>query len=159
MAECPYGDGHRLVVRRTRLVGKQAELFPSWRYHAFITDREGTAVFLDADHRHHAVVELAIRDLKDGAGMAHCPSGTFTANAAWSVLATLAHNMIRWVAALGLEHTGTVVAKTIGRKYIALPGRLTHRSRRTQLHLPTRWPWATEWAECFNRLRALSLRT
>ena len=89
VAECPYGDGYRLVVRRTRLVGKQAELFPSWRHHAFITDREGTAVFLDADHRHHAVVELAIRDLKDGAGMAHCPSGTFTANAAWAVLATL----------------------------------------------------------------------
>jgi hypothetical protein len=159
VAECPYGDRHRLVVRRTRLVGKQAELFPSWRHHAFITDREGTAVLLDADHRHHAVVELAIRDLKDGAGMAHCPSGTFTANAAWVVLATLAHNMIRWVAALGLEHKGPVVAKTVRRKYIAMPGRLTHRSRRTQLHLPTRWPWASEWVECFDRLRSLSLRT
>ena len=74
----------------TRLTGKQAELFPSWRYHAFITDREGTAVFLDADHRRHAVVELVIRDLKDGAGMAHCPSGDFNANAAWAVLATAA---------------------------------------------------------------------
>ena len=159
VAECAYGDGHRLISRRTRLIGKQAQLFPSWRHHAFITDREGTAVFLDADHRHHAVVELAIRDLKEGAGMAHCPSGTFTANAAWSVLATLAHNLIRWVAALGLEHAGTVVAKTIRRKYIAMPGRLTHRSRRSQLHLPTRWPWAREWTECFNRLQALSLRT
>lgn len=159
VAECPYGDGHRLVVRRTRLVGKQAELFPSWRHHAFITDQEGTAVLLDADHRHHAVVELAIRDLKAGAGMAHCPSGTFSANAAWSVLATLAHNMIRWVAALGLEHTGAVVAKTIRRKYLAVPGRLTHRSRRTQLHLPTGWPWATEWIDCFDRLRSLSLQT
>jgi hypothetical protein len=91
--------------------------------------------------------------------MAHCPSGTFTANAAWSVLATLAHNIIRWVASLGLEHTGTVVAKTIRRIYITMPGRLTHRSRRTQLHLPTRWAWATEWAESFDRLRSLSLRT
>ena len=159
VAECSYGDGHRLVIRRTRLTGKQAELFPSWRHHAFITDREGTTVFLDADHRHHAVVELAIRDLKDGAGMAHCPSGTFNANAAWAVLATLAHNMIRWVASLGLEHTGTVVAKTIRRKYIAVPGRLTHRSRQHQLHLPMHWPWATAWVECFDRLRSLSLRT
>ena len=64
VSECPYGDEHRLVVRRTRLTGTQAELFASWRYHAFITDREGTAVSLDADHRRHAVVELAIRDLK-----------------------------------------------------------------------------------------------
>jgi hypothetical protein len=159
VAECPYGDGHRLVVRRTRLTGKQAELFPSWRHHAFITDREGSAISLDADHRHHAVVELAIRDLKDGAGMSHCPSGEFNANAAWAVLATVAHNMIRWVASLGLEYVGPVVAKTIRRKYIAVPGRLTHRSRRTQLHLPTQWPWAAQWTQCFDRLRALSLRT
>ncbi len=159
VAECPYGDRHRLVVRRTRLTGKQAELFPSWRYHAFITDREGTAVFLDADHRHHAVVELAIRDLKEGAGMAHCPSGDFNANAAWAVLATIAHNMIRWVASLGLAHVGPVVAKTIRRKFITVPGRLTHRSRRAHLHLPTAWPWATEWSACFERLRSLSLRT
>jgi hypothetical protein len=34
----------------------------------------GTAVDLDADHRHHAVCELAIRDLKHGAGLVHCPS-------------------------------------------------------------------------------------
>jgi len=159
VAECAYGDGHRLVVRRTRLTGKQAELFPSWRYHAFLTDREGTAVFLDADHRRHAVVELAIRDLKEGAGMAHCPSGDFNANAAWAVLATIAHNMVRWLASLGLEHEGPVVAKTIRRKFITVPGRLTRRSRRAQLHLPTQWPWATEWSACFDRLRALSLRT
>jgi len=158
VAECPYGDGHRLVVRRTRLTGKQAELFPSWRYHAFITDRDGTAVHLDADHRRHAVVELAIRNLKDGAGMAHCPSGDFNANAAWAVLATVAHNMIRWLASLGLDHDGPVVAKTIRRKFITVPGRLTRRSRRAQLHLPTQWPWATEWSACFDRLRALSLR-
>ena len=159
VSECPYGDGHRLVVRRTRLTGKQAELFPYWRYHAFITNRVGSVVFLDADHRHHAVVELAIRDLKEGAGMAHCPSGDFKANAAWAVLATLAHNMIRWLARLGLEHDGPVVAKTIRRKFIAVPGRLTRRSRRTRLHLPTHWPWAAEWTACFDRLRALSLRT
>ena len=137
VAECSHGDRHRLVVRRTRHTGKQAELFPSWRYHAFITDREGTAVNLDADHRRHAVVELAIRDLKEGAGMAHCPSGDFSANAAWAVLATIAHNMIRWLASLGLDHAGPVVTKTIRRKFITLPGRLTDRSRRARLHLPT----------------------
>jgi hypothetical protein len=72
----------RLVVRRTRLVGPQATLWPDWRYHAFVTDREGATVDLDADHRRHATVELAIRDLKDGAGLCHCPSGVFGANAA-----------------------------------------------------------------------------
>jgi len=159
VSECPYGDGHRLVVRRTRFHATQAELFPSWRYHAFITDREGSAVDLDADHRRHAVVELAIRDLKEGAGLSHCPSGAFNANAAWAVLATIAHNMLRWLSVLGLGHEGPIVAKTLRRKFITVPGRLTARSRRQQLHLPTAWPWATEWSECFTRLRALPLRT
>jgi hypothetical protein len=31
--------GERLVVRRTRLVGAQATLWPDWRHHAFVTDR------------------------------------------------------------------------------------------------------------------------
>jgi hypothetical protein len=105
------------------------------------------------------VVELAIRDLKEGAGMAHCPSGDFNANAAWAVFATIAHNMMRWLASLGLGHGGPVVAKTIRRRFISVPGRLTRRSRRTRLHMPTAWPWATEWSACFDRLRALSLRT
>ncbi len=39
VAECPYGDKHRLVVRRTRIIGAQAELFDNWRHHAFIGDR------------------------------------------------------------------------------------------------------------------------
>jgi hypothetical protein len=63
VAETRY-QGGRLVVRRTRLVGTQAELFPTWRYHAFVTDRVGTTVWLDQDHRRHATVELCIRDLK-----------------------------------------------------------------------------------------------
>ena len=159
VSECPNGDGHRLVVRRTRFHATQAELFPSWRYHAFLTDRQGSAVDLDTDHRRHAVVELAIRDLKEGAGLSHCPSGDFNANAAWAVLASIAHNMLRWLSSLGLDHRGPIVAKTIRRKFITVPGRLTHRSRRTALHLPTAWPWATEWAACFERLQSLPLRT
>jgi hypothetical protein len=156
VAEMPYGDGHRLVVRRTKLADPQPALFPSFRYHAFITDRDGDAVALDADHRRHAVVELAIRDLKDG-GLAHCPSGNFSANGAWAVLAMIAHNLIRWVGALGLEITGPLVAKTIRRRFLALPGRITRSARRRRLHLPTKWPWAEQWTACFERLCALRI--
>jgi hypothetical protein len=152
VGEVAYGDGHRLVVRRTKLSDPRPALFPTYRYHAFITDREGDAVALDADHRRHAVVELAIRDLKEGSGLEHCPSGDFNANAAWAVLASIAHNLVRWVGALGLELKGPLVAKTIRRKFIALPGRLTDSGRRRHLHLPTEWPWATQWSECFKRL-------
>jgi Transposase DDE domain group 1 len=113
VAETRY-QGDRLIVRRTRLVGAQAELFPNWRYHAFVTDRVGTTVWLDQDHRRHAVVELCIRDLKAGVGLRHCPSGKFNANAAWLAAATLAHNLLRWVAQLGLgTHEELVVAKAL----------------------------------------------
>ena len=117
-------------------------MWPDWRHHAFVTDRAGTAVAVDADHRRHAVVELAIRDLKQGSGLCHCPSGAFLANAAWALLATLAHNLLRWVAALGLGVHALVMAKTIRRRFITLPGRLTHSARRRDLHLPSSWPWA-----------------
>lgn len=108
---------------------------------AFVTDRDGDKTFLDADHRHHAVQELAIRDLKEGAALNQCPSGAFFANAAWLVLATLAHNLLRWTAHLGALTTGPVVAKTIRRRFLTLPGRLTRTARIWTLHLPTRWPW------------------
>src|SRR5215218_2223902 len=72
------------------------------RYHAFVSNRVGATTWLDADHRRHAVCELAIRDLKAGAGLAHLPSGRFAANAAWLLAATLAHNLLRWTASLGL---------------------------------------------------------
>ncbi len=156
IAETSYGDNdQRLVVRRTRLIGPQATLWPDWQYHAFITNRDGSPVSLDADHRRHAVCELAIRDWKEGSGANHCPSGVFAANAAWLLLAALAHNLIRWVAALGLGINGPVVAKTLRRHLITLPGRITRRSRRRLLHLPTDWPWAKDFLTATAQLRYL----
>lgn len=157
VAETTY-NGDRLVVRRTRLVGRQARLWPEWRHHAFVTDRAGSAIDLDADHRNHAVVELAIRDLKAGAGWNHSPSGKFLANAAWIVIGALAHNMVRWIAKLGLGHHGPVVAKTIRRQLITVPGRMTRSARRDQLHLPRQWPWRRQFLTAAVRLRNLPLQ-
>jgi hypothetical protein len=159
VAETRY-RGDRLIVRRTRLVGAQAELFPNWRYHALVTDRVGTTVELDQDHRRHAVVELCIRDLKAGAGLRHCPSGKFNANAAWLLAASLAHNLLRWVAAIGLGARGElVVAKTLRRTLLNLPGRLTRSARRLILHLPAGWPWAPWFALALARLRCVAYAT
>jgi Transposase DDE domain group 1 len=155
VAETPY-RGDRLIVRRVRHLGDQQQLFPTWRYHAFVTDRPGTTVELDTDHRRHAVCELAIRDLKTGAGLAHLPSGVFTANAAWLLAATLAHNLLRWTAGLGLgARDEQTVAKTIRRTLLALPGRLTRSARRWTLHLPDGWPWAASFTMALARLRCL----
>ena len=77
------------------------EFFHS-RYHAFITDRDGETLELEADHRRHAEIENAIRDLKYGMGLNHLPSGRFAANAAWLAVQVMAHNLARWTARLGL---------------------------------------------------------
>jgi hypothetical protein len=148
--------GDRLIIRRVRNEGDQAQLFATWRYHAFVTDRIGTMLALDADHRRHAVCELAIRDLKAGAGLAHLPSGRFAANSAWLLAATLAHNLIRWTATLGLGvGDQQTVAKTLRRTLLALPGRLTHSARRWTLHLPAGWPWAHSFTMALARLRCI----
>jgi hypothetical protein len=152
--------GDRLIVRRVRNLGDQAQLFATWRYHAFITDRFGTMLELDADHRRHAVCELAIRDLKAGAGLAHLPSGQFNANAAWLLVATLAHNLLRWTAALGLgTRNEQLIAKTIRRTLLVLPGRLTCSARRWRLHLPAEWPWAPTFQMALARLRCIPYPT
>jgi Transposase DDE domain group 1 len=111
---------------------------------------------LDADHRCHAVCELAIRDLKAGAGLAHLPSGQFNANAAWLLAATLAHNLLRWTAILGLGvGDQQTVAKTLRRTLLVLPGRLTRCARRWTLHLPAGWPWAHSFQMALARLRCI----
>jgi hypothetical protein len=148
--------GDRLIVRRVRHRTDQGQLFPTWDYHAFVTDRPGSPVQLDADHRRHAVVELAIRDAKQGSGLNHHPSGKFFANAAWLVLVCLAHNLLRWTATLGLGvRDEQVVAKTLRRTLLALPGRLTRTARRWTLHLPARWPWAHSFTMALARLRCI----
>lgn len=157
IAETVYG-GRRLIVRRTRLLGPQAELWPDWRHFAFITNRDEEIALVEACHREHAVVEQVIADLKDQA-LAHFPSGQFNANGAWAVLACLAHNLLRWTQLLGLSDTTVRAARTLRRRLIGLPGRLTCHARGFTLHLPARWPWRAAFIEALERIRALPAAT
>ncbi|CAB4886409.1 unannotated protein [freshwater metagenome] len=169
VAECAYTTGvgnkavtRRLIVRRTRLTDKQQlKLWPDWRHFGFLTDLDGTAVEVDKFHRQHAVVELAIRDLKEGAGLEHVPSGNFHANSAWLQCAVLAHNMIRWTAIAGKVRVDNqlVVARTLRTRLLAIPGRLVNRSGRPTLRMPTNWPWSTPFTTALAALRALEPAT
>jgi len=151
IAETTYG-GRRLIVRRTRLVGAQAELWPDWRHFCFLTNRSEQLTLVEAEHRDHAVVEQAIADLKDQA-LAHFPSGQFNANAAWAVLAVLAHNMLRWTQLLGLPATPVRAARTLRRWLLNVPGSLARHARGWTLHLPARWPWQTDYTRALDRIR------
>jgi len=169
VAECDYTTGtgkravtRRLIVRRTRLTDKhQLKLWPDWRHFGFLTDLDGTAVEVDKFHRQHAVVELAIRDLKQGAGLEHVPSGNFHANSAWLQCAVLAHNMIRWTATCGKVRIDNqlVVARTLRTRLFAIPGRLVNHSGRPTLRMPTGWPWATSFTTALDSLRGLEPAT
>jgi hypothetical protein len=148
----------RLIVRRTRLVGAQAELWPDWRHFAFLTNRTDALELVESEHRQHAVVELAIRDLKDQA-LAHFPSGKFLANAAWTVIAALAHNLLRWTTLIGLPDTVIPTAKTARRQLLTVPGRITRTARTVTLRMPARWPWEPAFLTALKRLRAIPALT
>ena len=147
----------RLIVRRVKPTpGSQLALFATYSYHGFITDRDGEMLELEADHRRHAEIENAIRDLKYGVGLNHMPSGRFAANGAWLAVQVMAHNLARWTARIGLgERIATT--KTLRRRVFALAGRLTRSARRLTLHLPKHWPWQEKVSRALTRLRAIPL--
>lgn len=148
----------RLVVRRVRPTpGSQLALFTTWDYHAFVTDRAGPLVEVEADHRRHAVVEQSIADLKS-AGLAHLPSGKFMANAAWLALAVMAHNLAHSVGVLAGHDLQRATVASLQRKLFSMPGRLVHTARRLHLRLPARWPWQAAFTHALTTVAALPSR-
>jgi hypothetical protein len=145
----------RLVVRRIPDLNHsddgQQSLFDTWRFHAFFTTTDADTVTADKTHRGHAIIEQVHADLKDSA-LAHLPSGRFTANAAWLVLAVIAFNLTRAAATL----TGAALAKSrtaaIRRTLISVPARIASSARRLTLHLPRDWPWENAWNTLFHSL-------
>jgi hypothetical protein len=151
----------RLIVRRIpdfnaeahRAAG-QDTLFDTWRFHAFFTTADPDlldTVAADKTHRHHAIIEQVHADLKNSA-LAHLPSGVFTANAAWLVLAVIAFNLTRAAASLTGPDLANATTATLRRKLIAVPARVATSARRITLHLPQRWPWETAWTALFDRV-------
>ncbi len=113
----------RLIVRRVKPTpGSQMALFASYGHHGFITDRDGETLELEADHRRHAEIENAMRDLKYGVGLNHMPSGRFAANGAWLAVQVMAHNLARWTVRIGLGEQ-IVTTKTLRRRFFGLAGR------------------------------------
>ncbi|MGH3610825.1 MAG: IS1380 family transposase, partial [Pseudonocardiaceae bacterium] len=153
IAETKLGE-QRLIVRRVRTLNAQGELLPSWEHYPFATNRTDPLATVEAEHRQHAVVELAIRDLKDQA-LAHFPSGKYMANAAWTVIAALAHNLLRWTQSIGLPDQTVRAARTLRRRLLSMPGRLTRTARAWTLHLPARWPWHEQFTAALQQIRAL----
>jgi hypothetical protein len=151
----------RLVVRRIpdlnahkHNAAGQHTLFDVWRFHALFTTADPAildTVAADKTHRQHAVIEQVHADLKTSA-LAHLPSGVFTANAAWLVLAVIAFNLTRAAASLTDSQIAKATTATIRRKLISMPARVATSARRITLHLPHAWPWQTAWTALFDRV-------
>ena len=151
----------RLVVRRIpdlntgkNKAAGQETLFDTWRFHAFfttVTAETMDTVTTDKTHRGHAIIEQVNADLKHSA-LAHLPSGVFTANAAWLVLAVMAFNLTRAAATLAGPELAKARTATIRRKLINIAARIASSARRITLHLPTGWPWEDAWTALFNHV-------
>jgi hypothetical protein len=144
----------RLIVRRVRDLNKQAaagqdELFPAWRYHAVFTDSPFTVLQAEAQHRGHAQVEQVLADWTSGP-LAHLPSGSFPANAAWLVLAAIAHNLLRAAGSLASLGYGKARGATVRRDLINVAARIARHGRgHITLHLPEGWHREHEWLTLF----------
>jgi hypothetical protein len=147
----------RLIVRRVKRLNPksgegQCDLFDVCRYHAVFTDSPLAMLEAEASHRQHAVIENVHADLRNGP-LAHLPSGKFTANAAWLVLAAIAFNLTRATGTLASASHARATGATIRAHLITVPARLARTGRPTtgqlRLHLPTAWPWQDAWTEFF----------
>ena len=140
----------RLIARRVKRLNPKTEpgqdgLFAVWRYHAVFVTSDFEMVQAESQHRDHAIIEQVIADAVASA-LAHLPSGSFPANAAWAVLWAIAHNLTRALGALASAFHTRATTATIRAHLINIPARLARSARRLTLHLPEQWPWEPAWA-------------
>ena len=139
----------RLIVRRVKRLTAQAaagqdELFTTWRHHAVFVTSRFQMLQAEGQHRDHAIVEQTIADAAASA-LAHLPSGSFSANAAWAVLWAIAHNLTRAAGVLASMLHARATTATIRAHLINVPARIARGARRLTLHLPQGWPWQAAW--------------
>ncbi|HEX5406378.1 MAG TPA: IS1380 family transposase [Pseudonocardiaceae bacterium] len=136
----------RLIVRRVKRLNPTGQdgLFDLWRHHAVFVTSPFEMLQAEGQHRDHAIVEQVIADAAASA-LAHLPSGSFAANAAWAVLWAIAHNLTRAVGVLAGTCHARATTATIRAHLINVPARLARSARRLTLHLPTPWPWQHAW--------------
>jgi len=140
----------RLIVRRVKDLNHKAaegqdELFTVWRYHAVFTDSPFTLIQAEEQHRDHAQVEHVFADWADGP-LAHLPSGSFPANAAWLACAAISHNLLRAAGSLASLACAKARGATLRRDLIDVAARTARHGRgHLTLHLPEGWHRQQEW--------------
>ena len=144
----------RLIVRRVKDLNSKAapgqgELFTAWRYHAIFTDSPFVLLQAEDHHRGHAQAEQVFADWTSGP-LAHLPSGSFPANAAWLTLAAISGNLLRAAGALASLAYAKARGATLRRNLITVAARTARHGRgHLTLHLPAGWHRQREWLNLF----------
>ena len=60
---------------------------------------------------------------------------------------------------IGLPGQTVRTARTLRRRLLQIPGRLTRTASTWTLHLPARWPWQHDFTRALARIRALPAST
>jgi hypothetical protein len=155
--------GSRLIVRRERPhPGAQLSFtdHDGYRFQTILTDQDDTDIaIIECRHRQRAHVEDRIRDDKD-TGLAKFPFKEFALNEVWLEIVMLAHDLIVWTQALLLDgELAKAEPKRLRYRLLHVAARLAFHGRRGRLRLQHNWPWATELAVAFQKLKALPALT
>jgi len=149
----------RVICRRERPhPGAQLSLFDTcagWRHTCFITNTEGDDIAaLELRHRGHARVEDRVRAWK-ACGLANLPFDGFCANEAWVAVSLIAGALLAWSQMTCFDGAlARAEPKTMRYRVLHVAAVLAHRGRDLIVHLDETWPWASELANAFTRLRA-----
>jgi len=150
--------GSRVLVRRERAhPGAQLTFtdHDGHRFQAILTDQTGEIAAIERDHRGRARVEDHIRNDKD-TGLENLPFRDFEHNRVWLEIVRLAHDLIAWTQRLLLSgELAKAEPKRLRYRLLHVAARLAFHARAARLHLQATWPWASDLAAAFARLKAL----
>jgi Transposase DDE domain group 1 len=154
-----WPEGSRVIVCRERPhPGAQLSFtdHDGYRFQAILTDQTDSDIaVLERRHRARARVEDHIRNDKD-TGLRNLPFRDFEHNRVWLALVLIAHDLICWTQRLLLTgELARVEPKRLRYRLLHVAGRLAFHARAATLRLQDSWPWATDLADAFARLKAL----
>jgi Transposase DDE domain group 1 len=154
-----WPTGTRAICRRERAhPGAQLRLWEDegLRHQVFITDQQDADIaVLEARHRCRAHVEDGIRCAKD-TGLTNLPSAAFAFNQVWLDLVLTAQCLTAWMQALCLRgQARRWEPKRLRHRLFHTAARVVRTGRRVILRLQQSWPWATDLARAFTRLRTV----
>src|SRR5438270_851236 len=112
---------------------------------------------LESEHRHKALVESGVRELKENFGLEVLRKHQFMANWAWLLIVVTAHNLVRLTQLLGgVEPKADLRGKRFRYRYLAVPGLLVASGRRLVLKLRSDYPLYDRFTGAFDRLCSIA---